>query len=65
MTTVEDTCTRKSKRKTLFSFAFHSLIRTFDCRRKYLHSEKQKKIFIFFCFSLAYSYLCTSKAKHL
>jgi hypothetical protein len=43
-----------------FTFVFHSLIRTFGCRRRYFRSEKRKKKVFFFCFSLTYSYLWLS-----
>jgi len=59
----EGTSARKSERKMTFSFAFRSLIRTFGLRRRHFRSEKRKKNDFFFCFSLAYSYLCTQIAK--
>ncbi len=56
----EGTSVRKNERKKYFSFVFHSLIRTFGCRRRYFRSENRKKKGFFFCFSLTYSYLWLS-----
>jgi hypothetical protein len=45
--------TSNQKRKVFFPFAFLSLNRDFDWRRRYYRSEKQKKNEFSFCFSLA------------
>jgi hypothetical protein len=46
------------------SFAFRLLIRTFGLRPKVLSLGKAKKSSLFFCFSLAYSYLCKKNRRY-
>jgi len=48
-------------KKSAFFFAFRSLIRPLPLRGEGTLARESKKICDFFCFPLAYSYLCTLK----
>jgi len=52
------------KKNFAISFAFRSLISTFGfAESTFAREYKMKKLCLFFCFPLTYSYLCTEKRK--
>ena len=60
---LENTSARKNKKNLRFLLFFSHLFGSLRlASRKYFRSEEQKKIYVFFCSSLTYSYFCKHEA---